>query len=152
MRRLRTSLRGCGSSLFFRASVIAARKCLRVNGGLSEPPPTRKEGGGTPKGAPWVNSRGLFPGSPENRGTRQRLSTLRRGVVALVRASGDLAHGDFAPLPVPVQPASVADPDSGAGRIPKHSRERRATLAPALRRRSHPHVPKRPIETLPLVG
>src|SRR3954452_18138361 len=98
------------------------------------------------------NSRGLFPGSPGNRGTRQRLSTFRRGVVALVRASGDLAHGDFAPLPVPVQPASVADPDSGAGRIPKYSRERRATFAPALRRRSHPHVPKRPIETLPLVG
>src|SRR3954452_4600752 len=76
------------------------------------------------------NSRGLFPGSPGNRGTRQRLSTFHRGVVALVRASGDLAHGDFAPLPVPVQPASVADPDSGAGRIPKYSRERRATLAP----------------------
>jgi prenyltransferase beta subunit len=38
---------------FLRASVIAARKCLRVNGGFSEPPSTRKEGGGTPKGAPW---------------------------------------------------------------------------------------------------
>src|SRR3954451_25336768 len=75
------------------------------------------------------NSRGLFPGSPGNRGTRQRLSTFRHGVVALVRASGDLAHGDFAPLPVPVQPASVADPESGAGRIPKYSRERRATSA-----------------------
>jgi hypothetical protein len=38
---------------FFRASVIAARKSLRVNGGFSEPPSKRKEGGGTPKGAPW---------------------------------------------------------------------------------------------------
>src|ERR1700710_75388 len=37
------------------------------------------------------NSRGLFPGSPGNRGTRQRLSTFRHGGVALVRASGDLA-------------------------------------------------------------
>jgi hypothetical protein len=35
------------------ASVIAARKSLRVNGGFSEPPSKRKEGGGTPKGAPW---------------------------------------------------------------------------------------------------
>src|SRR4051794_18844525 len=70
------------------------------------------------------NGRGLIPGLPRIRGTRQRLSASRRGVVALVRASGDLAHGDFAPLPVPVQPASVADPDSGAGRIPKYSRER----------------------------
>src|SRR3954467_15952481 len=52
------------------------------------------------------NSRGLFPGSPGNRGTRQRLSTSRRGVVALVRASGDLATlGDFAPLACP-RPAS----------------------------------------------
>ena len=37
----------------FRASVIAARKFLRVNGRFSEPPSKRKEGGGTPKGAPW---------------------------------------------------------------------------------------------------
>src|SRR3954467_12025045 len=52
------------------------------------------------------NSRGLFPGSPGNRGTRQRLSTFRRGGVALVRASGDLATlGDFAPLACP-RPAS----------------------------------------------
>src|SRR4051794_40389811 len=56
------------------------------------------------------NSRGLFPGSPGNRGTRQRLSTFRRGGVALVRASGDLAHDDFAPLPVPVQPALSGRP------------------------------------------
>src|ERR1700754_3457583 len=38
---------------FVQASVIAARKSLRVNGGFSEPPSTRIEGGGTPKGAPW---------------------------------------------------------------------------------------------------
>jgi hypothetical protein len=38
---------------FLRPSVIAARKSLRVNGGFSEPPSKRKEGGGTPKGAPW---------------------------------------------------------------------------------------------------
>jgi hypothetical protein len=28
-------------------------KSLRVNGGFSEPPSKRIEGGGTPKGAPW---------------------------------------------------------------------------------------------------
>jgi hypothetical protein len=128
---------------FLRASAIAARKFLRVNGG-SVNLPRRERGRRNAERRTLGNGRGLFPGSPGNRGTRQRLSTFRHGVVGLVRASGDLAHGDFAPLPVPVQPASVADPDSGAGRIPKHSRERRATLAPALRRRSHPHVPKRP--------
>src|SRR4051812_27082259 len=108
---------------FLGPSVIAARKSLRVNGGFSEPPSKRKREAERRK-AHLGNSRGLFPGLPGNRGTRQRLSALRRGVVALVRASGDLAHSDFAPLPVPVQPASVADPDSGAGRIPKYSRER----------------------------
>src|SRR3954453_1854687 len=91
--------------------------------------PSKEEREAERRKAHLGNSRGLFPGSPGNRGTRQRLSTSRRGGVALVRASGDLAHGDFAPLPVPVQPASVADPESGAGRIPKYSRERRATSA-----------------------
>ena len=38
---------------FVGPSVIAARKLLRVSGGFSDPPSTRKEGGGTPKGAPW---------------------------------------------------------------------------------------------------
>src|ERR1700754_845484 len=53
------------------------------------------------------NGRGLIPGSPGNRGTRQRLSTFRRGdLLVSVRSSGDLAalrpeHGDFAPLACP---------------------------------------------------
>src|SRR5882672_12860642 len=34
------------------------------------------------------------------------------------RASGDLAHDGFPPLPVPVQPASVAEPLNGPGRHP----------------------------------
>jgi hypothetical protein len=59
------------------------------------------------------NGRGLFSGSPENRGTRQRLSTFRRGdLLASVRSSGDLAalrpeHGDFAPLACP-RPANFS--------------------------------------------
>ncbi len=52
---------------------------------------SKREGGGTPKGA-LGNGRGLFPGSPENRSTRQRLSALHRGdLLAPVRASGDVA-------------------------------------------------------------
>jgi hypothetical protein len=43
----------CKQRSFIEASVIAARKSLRVNGGFSELPSKRKEGGGTPKGAPW---------------------------------------------------------------------------------------------------
>jgi len=68
----------------------------------------------------------------------QRLKTL-------VRASGDLAHGDFAPLPVPVQPhqwqgpvvspdGNPRPPDDAEGR-PLHARRRRipprATSVPA---------------------
>src|SRR3954447_25343408 len=91
------------------------------------------------------NSRGLFPGSPGNRGTRQRLSTFRRGVVALVRASGDLApSGDFAPPACP-RPASFGGRPREWGRTDTQVLPRTwATLAPALRRRSHLHVPKRP--------
>src|ERR1700712_2394838 len=129
---------------FFRASVIAARKCLRVNGGFSEPPSKRKEGDGTPKGAPWVTAAAYFP---DRRETEAHGNASRRSVTAFfktsVRSSGDLAHGDFAPLPVPVQPhqwqGPVVSPDGNprppddAGHDP-HAR----------RRRSHPHVPKRP--------
>jgi hypothetical protein len=106
------------------ASVIAARKSLHVSWRFRKPRSLDKRGRRNAERRTLGNSRGLFPGSPGNRGTRQRLSTFRRGVVALVRASGDLAHNDFAPLPIPVQPALVADPECGAGRIPKYSRER----------------------------
>src|SRR4051812_37884542 len=68
--------------------------------------PSKEEREAERRKAHLGNSRGLFPGSPGNRGTRQRLSTSRRGGVALVRASGDLATlGDFAPHAYP-RPAS----------------------------------------------
>src|ERR1700709_2771342 len=86
-----------------RPSVIAARKSLRVNGGFSEPPSKRKEGGGTPKGAPWVTAAAYFP---DRRETEAHGNAFRRSVTAFfktpVRSSGDLAPGDFAPLPGPV--------------------------------------------------
>src|ERR1700710_2536905 len=89
---------------FLGPSVIAARKSLRVNGGFGEPPSRRNEGDGTPKGAP-CNSRGLFPGSPGNRGTRQRLSTFRHGVLKPWSAlPGTWLLAGSRRLPVPVQP------------------------------------------------
>src|ERR1700760_1721602 len=59
------------------------------------------------------NSRGLFPGSPGNRGTRQRLSTFRHGVLrpwSVLPGTWQtpvevLEHGVFAPLACP-RPAS----------------------------------------------
>src|SRR5436305_15338764 len=64
-----------------------------------------------PKGA-RVTGRGLSPGSPGNRGTRQRLSALHRGVLrpwSALPGTWLLAAISRHP-PVPVQPASVADP------------------------------------------
>src|SRR4030081_1653445 len=56
---------------------------------------------------------------PDRRETRAHGNASRRSVAAFfkppVRSSGDLAHGDFAPLPVPVQPhqwqGPVVSPD-----------------------------------------
>ena len=87
-------------------------------------PTPKVRGGGTPKGAP-LTRRGVFPGSPGNRGTRQRLPALRRGVLKPWSVlPGTWLDGDFAPPPVPVQPASVAEPRSGPGRKPRASRVR----------------------------
>ena len=70
-----------------------------------------------------VTRRGVSPGSPGNRGTRQRLPALRRGVLKPWSVlPGTWLDGDFAPPPVPVQPRTVADPYSGAGRKPRASR------------------------------
>src|SRR3954462_13370409 len=76
-------------------------------------------GDGTPKGAP-VTSRGLLPGSPGNRGTRQRLPASRRGVLKPWSVlPGTWLNGDFAPPPVPVQPhqwqGPVVGPDGNPG-------------------------------------
>src|SRR3954453_6066948 len=74
---------------FLGPSVIAARKSLRVNGGFSEPPSKRKREAERRK-AHLGNSRGLFPGSSGNRGTRQRLSTSRGG---FLKALGPFFRG-----------------------------------------------------------
>src|SRR5947209_10624164 len=92
-------------------SVIAARKSLYVNGRfrvlalLKEREVKRRK-------AQLGNGRGVFPGSPGNRGTRQRLSALHRGVLrpwSALPGTWLLAAISRHP-PVPVQPASVADP------------------------------------------
>src|SRR4051794_10194066 len=82
------------------------------------------------------NSRGLFPGSPENRGTRQRLSTFRHGDFcpwdrffrARARASSP-SRQVSPPFTRLVQPLKAA-PRSGHGRLPKASRVRRGTSPP----------------------
>src|ERR1700710_996870 len=61
-----------------RASVIAARKSICVSGSFRGLPPTKGRETGRRK-AHLGNGRGLFPGLPANRGTRQRLSASRRG-------------------------------------------------------------------------
>src|SRR3954465_9442260 len=98
------------------------------------------------------NSRGLFPGSPRNRGTRQRLSTFRRGdLLASARSSKaqeasqrPTDHDGFPAVTCTSPSHLVAGPRSGAGRGPKASECKELRLLLARRRRSHPHVPKRP--------
>src|SRR3954451_19763858 len=78
------------------------------------------------------NSRGLFPGSRENRGTRQRLSTFRRGDFcpwdrffrARARASSP-SRQVSPPFTRLVQPIKAV-PRSGHGRLPRASRVRKA--------------------------
>src|SRR3954471_11938527 len=99
-------------------------------------------GGGAPKGA-IVTSRGLFPGSPGNRGTRQRLPALHlRRLKTLVRSSGDVATlGDFAPHACPRPATLVAEPRSGPGRKPRASRVRACE--------ARPRAPHRPLRVTP---
>src|ERR1700716_1656204 len=63
---------------------------------------------------------------PDCRETEAHGNAFQRPATAFfktsVRSSGDLAHDDFAPLPVPVQPHTVAEPRNGPGRKPKASR------------------------------
>ena len=70
----------CMVAPFLRASVIAARKFLHVSGGFRGLPPTKGRETGRRK-AHLGNGRGLISGLPEIRGTRQRLSASRRGVL-----------------------------------------------------------------------
>src|SRR5437660_12725288 len=71
---------------------------------------------------------------PDRRETEAHGNASRRSVTAffqtLVRSSGDLAHRDFAPLPVPVQPRTVAEPRNGPGRKPWASRVRELRQLP----------------------
>src|SRR3954453_4165 len=141
---------------FLGPSVIAARKSLRVNGGFSEPPSKRKREAERRK-AHLGNGRGLFPGLPGNRGTRQRLSASRRGVLkpwSVLPGTWQtpeevLEHGVFAPLACP-RPASsqwqtlLQGPDGNPGPpglvLAKHAPRRRIDLrvAPPASSRSVP--------------
>src|SRR6201991_2528491 len=122
---------------FVQASVIAARKPLRVNGGFRNLPREEKREAERRK-AHLGNGRGLFPGSPGNRGTRQRLSTFRPGdLLASARpskaqeASQRPADHDGFPAVTCTSPSHlVAGPHSGAGRGPKASRVRGLRLPP----------------------
>jgi hypothetical protein len=96
----------------------------------------RREGDGTPKGAPLVTAAAYFP---DCRKTEAHGNAFQRPAAAFfktsVRSSGDSAHDDFAPLPVPVQPhqwqGPVVSPDGNprppddAGHDP-HARRRRS--------------------------
>src|SRR3954468_3384019 len=87
-------------------------------------------GGGAPKGA-FVTGRGVFSGSPGNRGTRQRLPALRlRRLKTLVRSSGDLADRRFRAAACPRPATLVAEPCSGPGRKPRASRARACEAQP----------------------
>src|SRR5882724_6620301 len=100
------------SSDIFRASVIAARKSICVSGRFRGLPPTKGRETERRK-AHLGNGRGLFPGLPRNRGTRQRLSASRRDVLkpwSVLPGTWQtpervLEHGIFAPLACP-RPAS----------------------------------------------
>src|SRR3979411_1720007 len=77
-----------------------------------------------------VTGRGLFPGLPRNRGTRQRLSASRRGVLkpwSVLPGTWQtpeevLEHGDLAPLACPRPASSQWQTQLRAGRKPKASR------------------------------
>ena len=103
------------ASPWFGQSVIAARKLLYVCGRFRVLALLSRRGRWKRRKAQLGNSRGLSPGSPEDRGTRQRLSALHRGVLRPWSA----LPGTWQPsaisrrMPVPVQPASVADPFQG---------------------------------------
>src|SRR6201747_270602 len=73
------------------------------------------------------NGRGLFPGLPRNRGTRQRLSASRRGVLkpwSVLPGTWQtpervLEHGVFAPLACPRPASSQWQTPLRAGRKPR---------------------------------
>src|SRR5258706_11937615 len=84
-----------------------------------------------------VTDRGLLPGLPKNRGTRQRLPAFHHGdLLASARsskaqeASQRPTDRDGFPAVTCTSPSHlVAGPHSGAGRDPKASRVQRATFA-----------------------
>src|SRR5437868_13945693 len=95
-----SALRSCDSNCVVggpdRCMLFArAFHCAPSFGQASSPPANRftcvggsgpslsliREGGGSAERRDLVTGRGVFPGSPGNRGTRQRLSALHRGVL-----------------------------------------------------------------------
>src|SRR3979411_163414 len=90
------------------------------------------------------NGRGLFPGLPRNRGTRQRLSASRRGVLKPCSVLPGtwptpvevLEHGVFAPLACPRPASSQWQTQLRAGRKPRASRLRACEARPQA-----PHRP-----------
>ena len=128
-----------------RASVIAARKFLHVSGGFGEPRSLRKEREAERRKAHLGNGRGLLPGLPENRGTRQRLSASRRGdffvpgtaLPAQARASSPSRQAFAHPSPAPPSHLrqSLVVGTVGYPRPPECAGQR---LPHARRRRSHP--------------
>jgi hypothetical protein len=105
-------------------------------------------GSGAPKGA-CVTSRGVSPGSPEDRGTRQRLfgappaaSSSTPGPFFRHRRELWLAiqAGFRPPFACPVQPLKAA-PRSGHGRLPEAPRVRACE--------ARPRAPHRPVRVTP---
>ena len=131
---------GCISNCsFIEASVIAARKSICVSGGFGEPRSRKEEREAERRKAHHNRAAACFP---DCRKAEAHGNAFQRPAAAFfktsVRSSGDLAHGDFAPLPVPVQPhqwqGPVVSPDGNprppddAGHDP-HARRRRSRPA-----------------------
>ena len=92
-----------------------------MSGGFSEPP-SKKEGGGTPKGAPWlVGAAACFPDRRKTEATETPSDVPPQRLKTPVRSSGDLADPLKRSLstafsrrsPVPVQPAHSGRPSYG---------------------------------------
>jgi hypothetical protein len=93
------------------------------------------------------NGRGMFPGLTENRGTRQRLSASRRGVLrpwsvlpgTWQAPEEALEHGVFAPLACPRPASSQWQTPLRAGRKPRASRQRACEARPQAPHRPSGH-------------
>jgi hypothetical protein len=117
--------------------VIAARKFLRVKGRFEYLALLKEERETERRKAHLGNGRGLIPGLPKIRGTRQRLSASRRGDFFVPGAGSSERRRELfspsrqvsPPFTCLVQPLK-AEPRSGPGRLPKAPRVRRGTSPP----------------------